>query len=83
VDGQRRLIKVWYAGVQYDGKRQFFSLATPNKAVVSANARVIYLALVTPSSKSTFCHNSTALNNHDSLLLDLRQTALVESEVRG
>jgi hypothetical protein len=38
VDGQRRLTKEWYARLQYGGKRQFFSLGTPNKAAAAATS---------------------------------------------
>ena len=53
VDDQRRLTKEWYARVQYGGKRQFFSLGTPNKAAAAAKARDIYLALLTGGWEST------------------------------
>jgi len=53
VNGQRRLTKEWYARVQYGGKRQFFSLGTPNKAAAAAKARDIYLALVAAGWEST------------------------------
>jgi integrase len=46
VDGRRRLTKEWYARMQFCGKREFFSLGTPNKAAAAAKARDIYLALV-------------------------------------
>jgi len=45
VDGQRRLTKEWYARVQFQGKRQFFPLGTPNKAAAAAKVRDIYLFL--------------------------------------
>jgi hypothetical protein len=53
VDGQRRLTKEWYARLQYGGKRQFFSLGTPNKAAAAAKARDIYLALIASGWEST------------------------------
>src|SRR5260370_11575574 len=53
VDGQRRLTKEWYAHRQYGGKRQFFSLGTPNKAAAAAKARDIYLALIASGWEST------------------------------
>jgi hypothetical protein len=40
-----RLTKEWYARVQFQGKRQFFPLGTPNKAAAAAKARDIYLLL--------------------------------------
>ena len=46
VDGQRRLTREWYSRIQFQGKRQFFSLGTPNKAAAAARAREIYLSLV-------------------------------------
>jgi hypothetical protein len=45
IDGQRRLTKHWYARVQFQGKRTFFSLGTPNKAAAAAKARDIFLFL--------------------------------------
>jgi hypothetical protein len=45
IDGQRRLTKEWYARVQFQGKRQFFPLGTPNKAAAAAKARQIFLFL--------------------------------------
>jgi integrase len=39
------LTKEWYARVQFQGKRQFFPLGTPNKAVAAAKARDIFLFL--------------------------------------
>src|SRR5260221_2732862 len=54
VDGQRRLTKEWYARLQYGGKRQFFSLGTPNKAAAAAKTRDIYLALIGSGWGSTF-----------------------------
>jgi hypothetical protein len=33
VDSHRRLTKEWYARVQFQGKRQFFPLGTPNRAL--------------------------------------------------
>jgi integrase len=53
VDGQRRFTKEWYARLQYGGKRQFFSLGTPNKAAAAAKARDIYLALIASGWEST------------------------------
>ena len=53
MDGQRRLTKEWYARVQYGGKRQFFSLGTPNKGAAAAKARDIYLSLVAAGWEST------------------------------
>ena len=46
VDGQRRLTKEWYSRIQFQGKREFFSLGTPNRAAAAARAREIYLSLV-------------------------------------
>ena len=46
VDGQHRLTREWYSRIQFQGKRQFFSLGTPNKAAAAARAREIYLSLV-------------------------------------
>ena len=46
VGRQRRLTKEWYARMQYDGRREFFPLQTPNKAAAAARARDIYLYLV-------------------------------------
>ena len=46
VDGERRLTREWYSRIQFQGKRQFFSLGTPNKAAAAARARDIYLSLV-------------------------------------
>jgi hypothetical protein len=45
VDGQRRLTKEWYARVQFQGKRAFFQLGTPNRAAGAAKARDIFLFL--------------------------------------
>src|SRR5258708_5581179 len=45
VDGQRRLTKEWYTRVQFQGKRQFFPLGTPNRAAAAAKARDIFLFL--------------------------------------
>jgi hypothetical protein len=45
VDGQRRLTKEWYARVQFQGKRAFFPLGTPNRAAAAAKARDIFLFL--------------------------------------
>src|SRR5258708_1907235 len=45
VDGQRRLTKEWYARVQFQGKRAFFQLGTPNRAAAAAKARDIFLFL--------------------------------------
>jgi hypothetical protein len=45
IDGRRRLTKEWYARVQFQGKRQFFPLGTPNKAAAAAKARDIFLFL--------------------------------------
>jgi hypothetical protein len=43
---KRWLTKEWYARIQFRGKRQFFSLGTPNKAAAAAKARDIYLSLM-------------------------------------
>jgi hypothetical protein len=48
VDGQRRLTKEWYARVQFQGKRAFFQLGTPNRAA-GAERRETYFC----SSPST------------------------------
>jgi hypothetical protein len=53
VDGQGCLTKEWYARIQFRGKRQFFSLGTPNKAAAAAKARDIYLALVASGWEGT------------------------------
>ena len=45
INGQRRLTKEWYARVQFQGKRRFFPLGTPNKAAAAAKARDIFLFL--------------------------------------
>jgi hypothetical protein len=46
VDGRHCLTKEWYARMQFRGKREFFSLGTPNKAAAASRARDIYLSLV-------------------------------------
>jgi len=45
VNGQRRLTKEWYARVQFQGKRAFFPLGTPNRAAAAAKARDMFLFL--------------------------------------
>ena len=50
---RRRLTKEWYARMQFRGKREFFSLGTPNKAAAAAKARDIYLALVASGWEAT------------------------------
>jgi hypothetical protein len=46
VDGQRRETKEFYARVRHSGERDFFPLATPNRAAAAAKARNIYLFLL-------------------------------------
>jgi integrase len=60
VDGQRCLTKEWYARIQFRGKRQFFSLGTPNKAAAAAKARDIYLALVASGWEGTLARYKAA-----------------------
>jgi integrase len=60
VDSQRFLTKEWYARIQFRGKRQFFSLGTPNKAAAAAKARDIYLALVASGWEATLARFKAA-----------------------
>ena len=53
VDGQRRLTKEWYSRVQFQGKRHFFPLGTPNKAAAAARARDIYLSPIANGWENT------------------------------
>jgi hypothetical protein len=60
VDGERYLTKEWYARIQFRGKRQFFSLSTPNKAAAAAKARDIYLSLVASGWEATLARFKAA-----------------------
>jgi hypothetical protein len=53
VDGQRRLTREWYSRIQFQGKRQFFPLGTPNNAAAAARARDIYLSLIASGWENT------------------------------
>ena len=44
--GRQHLTKDWYARIQHDGRRDFFSLQTPNKAAAASRAKDIYLYLI-------------------------------------
>lgn len=68
VDGQRRLTKEWYARVQFQGKRTFFPLGTPNKAAAAAKARDIFLFLTVngwPLTLARYKPRSQALSTVD------------------
>ena len=45
-DGQTFSLEEWAARIQFRGKRELFSLRTPNKAAAAAKAREIYVMLV-------------------------------------
>jgi integrase len=44
--GRQHFTKDWYARIQHDGRRDFFSLQTPNKAAAASRAKDIYLYLI-------------------------------------